>query len=287
VSYRRRSSPLHATRAACACAYCLSLACAALILSGPAALVAVTLAVAGAGAGAKVGGELRRAALLAVPAAVLIALVNALVTREGLTVIARLGDLPVLGHTDITLEATAYGGLLGLRAAALILCGALYTAAVDPDQVLRLFRRVSFHSALTATLATRMVPVLVRDARRLADAQRCRPGPPPSRLALMRSATTGLLDRALDVAAALEVRGYGAARKPPRHRAPVSRHDIAFGVSAAGVLAISIAIRLAGIAPFQAYPELHAPVTAGGVVSGAALLACALLPFSDRRGLER
>jgi energy-coupling factor transport system permease protein len=287
VSYRRRSSPLHASRAACACAYCLSLACAALILSGPAALVAATLAIAGAGAGAKVGRELRRAAVLAIPAAVVIALVNALVTRDGLTVIARLGDLPVLGHTDITLEATAYGGLLGLRAAALILCGALYTAAVDPDQVLRLFRRVSFHSALTATLATRMVPVLVRDARRLADAQRCRPGPPPSRLTLMRSATAGVLDRALDVAAALEVRGYGAARRPPRHRAPVSRHDIAFGVSAAGILGISIVIRLAGIAPFQAYPELHAPVTVAGVLAGAALLVCALLPFADRRGLER
>ena len=64
------------------------------------------------------------------------------------------------------------------------MCVALYTAAVDPDEVLRLFRRVSFRSALTATLATRMVPVLARDARRFADAQRCRPGRPPSRLAL-------------------------------------------------------------------------------------------------------
>ena len=103
-------------------------------------------------------------------------LVNALVTRDGLTVIVRLGDLPVLGQTDVTLEATVYGAVLGLRAVALVLCGALYTAAVDPDEVLRLFRRVSFHSALTATLATRMVPVLARDSRRLADAQRCRPG---------------------------------------------------------------------------------------------------------------
>ena len=97
---------------------------------------------------------------------------------------------------------------------ALILCGALYTAAVDPDEVLRLFRRVSFRSALTATLATRMVPLLIRDSRRLADAQRCRPGRPPSRMALMRAASSGMLDRALDVAAALEVRGYGARAAP-------------------------------------------------------------------------
>jgi energy-coupling factor transport system permease protein len=285
--YRLRASPLHSARAAAACAYCLALAITALAVSNPIVLGAVTLAVLGAGGAAGVGRPLARAGALALPVVAVIALINAFVSRDGLTVIVRLGDLPVLGHTDITLEATAYGAILGLRAAALILCGMLYTLAVDPDDVLRLFRRVSFRSALSATLATRMIPILIRDGRRLADAQRCRPGPPPSRLALMRSATTGLLDRALDVAAALEVRGYGAARKPPRHRAPVSRHDIAFGVSAAGVLAISIAIRLAGIAPFQAYPELHAPVTASGVLSGAALLACALLPFSDRRGLER
>src|SRR5207248_10761352 len=212
---------------------------------------------------AGVGREMRRAALLAVPMAIVIVVINALATRDGLTVIVRLGELLVLGHTDVTLEATAYGAVLGLRAAALILCGALYTAAVDPDEVLKLFRRFSFRSALTATLATRMVSVLTRDARRLADAQRCRPGRPPSRVQLMRVATTGMLDRALDVAAALEVRGYGAARRPPRVRRPYSRHDLAFALSATAIVALSAATRIAGLVPFQAYPSLHAPVGAG------------------------
>jgi energy-coupling factor transport system permease protein len=202
-------------------------------------------------------------------------------------VIVRLGELPVLGHTDITLEATAYGAILGLRAAALILCGTLYTAAVDPDEVLKLFRRVSFRSALTATLATRMVPVLVRDSRRLADAQRCRAGRPPSRVQLMRVATSGVLDRALDVAAALEVRGYGAARRPPRTRKPYSRHDLAFAASAIAVLALAIGGRIADLAPFRAYPSLHAPASVGELALAAALLTCALAPFADRRGIGR
>src|SRR5207237_9362392 len=155
------------------------------------------------------GRQLRRAALFAAPFAVAIAVINPIVTRNGLTVIARGGDVPWLGNLDITLEATAYGGVLALRAVALVPAGALYASAVDPDEVLRLFRRVSFRSALTAALATRMVPVLVRDARRLTDAQRCRPGRPPSRLALMRAATSGALDRALAVTAARWVRGSG------------------------------------------------------------------------------
>jgi len=287
VSYRRRASPLHAARAAAGLAYCGALACAALVLSAPLALAAVTAAIALAGVAAGVGRELRRAALLALPLGLLVAVINALVTRDGLTVIWRLGDLPVLGHTDVTLEATVYGGVLGLRAVALILCGVLYTAAVDPDEVLKLFRRVSFRSALTATLATRMVPILIRDARRLADAQRCRADRPPTRLQLMRASTSGMLDRALDVAAALEVRGYGAARRPPRARPPYSRHDVAFLASAAAVLVLAVGARLADLTPFSAYPALHVPVHAGELGLAAALVVCALLPFADRRGVER
>jgi len=286
VSYRRRASPLHSARAGAACAYCLALALAALMLSNPVTLAAVLVAVLAAAVGARVGREMRRAVLFALPLAVAIALVNALVTRNGLTVIVRLGNLPILGHTDITLEATAYGAILGLRAMVVILCGALYTAAVDPDQVLRLFRRVSFRSALSASLATRMVPILIRDSKRLADAQRCRPGRPPSRLQLMRAASNGVLDRALDVAAALEVRGYGALHRPPRERSPYSRHDLAFVAAALAVVGLALASRIA-VAPFQAYPALRSPAGPGVVAVAAAIVVCAVLPFVDRRGIER
>ena len=51
------------------------------------------------------------------------------------------------------------------------------SVAVDPDALLRLFRRVSYRSALTASLATRLVPVLARDAARMSEAARCRPQP--------------------------------------------------------------------------------------------------------------
>lgn len=287
MTYRRRASPLHAARATSGLAYCLALALAALLLSGPLALGAVGLSVIGAGLAAGVGRELARATLFALILGLTVAVINALVTRNGLTVVWRFGDLPILGQTDVTLEATVYGAILGLRAAVLVLCGFLYTAAVDPDEVLRLFRRISFRSALTATLSTRMVPLLVRDSRRLADAQRCRPGSPPSRIQLMRAATAGVLDRALDAAAALEVRGYGARRVPPRGRTPWSRHDLAFVVSAVLIAGLAIAGRVAGWAPLQAYPGLHVPVQADQAVLAAALLACALAPFADRRGVER
>ncbi len=285
--YRRRASPLHTARAGAGCAYCLALGIAALMASNPIVLGAVTIAVIAAGAAAGVGSALLRAAVWGVPVALGIMAINALVTRDGLTVIVRLGDLPLLGHTDITLEATAYGAILGLRAVTLILCGLLYSLAVDPDDVLRLFRRISFRSALTATLATRMVPILVRDGRRLAEAQRCRPGPPPSRLTLLRAACSGVLDRALDVAAALEVRGYGASRRPPAYRAPYSRHDVAFATAAVAVLAVSIAARVTPAAAFSAYPILSVAAGPGALLLAGLLMAVALCPFANRRGLAR
>jgi energy-coupling factor transport system permease protein len=285
--YRRRASPLHTARAGAGCAYCLALGIAALMASNPIVLGAVTLAVLAAGVAAGVGRPLARAALWGVPVALVIMVINALVSRDGLTVIVRLGDIPLLGHTDITLEATAYGAILGLRAVALILCGLLYSLAVDPDEVLRLFRRVSFRSALSATLATRMVPILVRDGRRLAEAQRCRPGPPPSRLTLMRAACTGVLDRALDVAAALEVRGYGAARRPPAYRAPYSRHDGGFAVAALVVVAVSIVARATSAAAFSAYPALSVAAGPGALALAGGIVLAALAPFANRRGLAR
>ncbi len=285
MSYRRASSPLHSARAASGCLYCLALATAALLLENPLLLAALLATLLLVGAGAGVGAQMRKAALLSVPLALAIIAINALVAREGLHVIVRLGQLPILGHTDITLEATAYGGILALRASALILSGALYTLAVDPDEVLKLFRRVSFHSALTATLATRMVPVLARDSRRLADAQRCRPGQPPSRFALMRAVSSGVLDRALDVAAALEVRGYGAAHRPPRRKRPWSRHDVAFAAAATAIVSVALAVKIAGLAAFQAYPRVVSDFGGLTFVLAAVILALGMAPFLDRRGI--
>ncbi len=287
MTYRRRASPLHAARAGVGSLFCVVLAGVALSFEHPLLLGAVLLAVLLAGAGAGVGDVVARSLLWGLPFAALIALVNALVVRDGLTVIARLGHLPPLGEIDVTLEATTYGGILGLRALIVIACFALHSAAVDPDELLRAFRRLSFRSALTAALATRMVPVLARDARRLRDAQRCRPGRPATRLAIMRAVTSGALDRAVDVAATLEVRGYGGTRRPQRQARPWSRHDLAFAAAAGALAVLGLAAQLLGWEPFAAYPRTQAPVDAGVVALALGLVACALLPFADRRGIGR
>jgi energy-coupling factor transport system permease protein len=94
------------------------------------------------------------------------------------------------------------------------------------------------------------------------------------------------LDRALDVAAVLEMRGYGSAGRSRRGGHPRSRHDIAFACAAAGVLAIVIAARVSGAADFTAYPLVSMAGGPATILAALALVAVALAPFADRRGIE-
>ena len=296
MSYRRRASPLHAARASAGAAYCLALAACALSFEHPLVLAAVAVAALGAAAGAGVLREVARSARFTVPLAVLVALVNALIVRDGLTVIARLGSVPVLGQVDVTLEALVEGAVLGARVVVVVLCCALFAAAVDPDAVLRGFGRVSLRSGLTAALATRLAGVLARDARRMADARACRAQPAP-RAAVLRAVATGALDRAVDVAATLEVRGYGGPRRGPRPREPWSRHDIAVLAAAVAIVVLAVVAKVGGVAPLTGTPQLRdsvlragallAPLGASELLLAATLVLVALAPFADRRGIER
>jgi len=288
VTHRRRATPLHAARAGVAALWCLVLGAVALSFEHPLLLVALLAITLAAGAAAQVGRLVVRATLWAAPFAVVITVVNALVVRDGVTVVFRGGAVPGIGRLDITAEAIAYGGVLGLRAIAIIATAALLAATVDPDELLRALRRGSLRTGVTAALATHLIPVLARDGRRLADAQRTLTGGPPgtaARLGVLRAVTAGALDRATDVAATLEVRGFGGARARPRSR-PLSRHDIAFAASAVALTTIAVAAAAGGWESFEAYPRTVAPLDGALLVLVVALAACALAPFADRRGIE-
>jgi energy-coupling factor transport system permease protein len=292
--YRRLASPLHAARASVAGAFCLALAAAVLSTRHPLVLLALLVALVLAAAGVHAGPALRRAARLGVPLALLVALINPLVVRDGLTVFAQLGEIPALGQVDLTVEALVYGAIDGVRVLLVLLACALFSTAVDPDELLRGLRRHSMRSALTVVLALRLVPVLARDARRLEQARRCRPDGggghgPLARAAVLRAVTTGALDRALDVAATLEVRGY-AAQVPtaaPRERAPRSRHDLAFAAAGLVLLACAVASGALGVARFDAYPSITADTGPGPAALAVAIVLAAALPFLDRRGIAR
>ena len=182
-----------------------------------------------------------------------------------------------------------YGAVIALKVSIVILIGTLASLAVDPDELLRIVRRLSFRSALTASLSVRMIPLLAADAQRLAEAQRTRPRAPRgarARIAILAAVLEGSLDRAMDVAATLELRGFATARRAPRRPLrPWSRHDLAFALSAVAVLGLGAAG--AAAVPFAAYPRVHAALGATAAVLCLALVVAGALPFCDRRGIEQ
>jgi energy-coupling factor transport system permease protein len=293
LHYRRLPSPLHAARASIAAAWAAALIVAALVLTHPLVLGALLLAVVIAAAGAGLGGHLARSMRTAAIVAVPIVLVNVVVSRQGLTVFARIGDLGPFGDGHLTVEALAYGGVIALKVTLVILLTTLASLAIDPDELLQMARARSYRGALTASLALRMVPLLAADAERLAEAQRTRPRPPRGargRVLVIAAVIASALDRAQDVAATLEVRGLASPprerpRRRARRRSPLSRHDVAFLASALALAALVVAGGLSGVAAFSAYPLVHAPVSAGTLALAGALLGAALLPFCDRRGV--
>ncbi|HWX75133.1 MAG TPA: energy-coupling factor transporter transmembrane component T, partial [Solirubrobacteraceae bacterium] len=286
--YRARASPLHAARAGVAACWALALIAIAVSVSHPVVLAATLVAVLTAAAGSGVAGQLLRALRTASLVAVPIVLINVLVSRHGLTVFARLGSLGPFGQGDLTLEALVFGAVVALQVTLVILIATIASLAVDPDELLRIVRRLSFRSALTASLAVRMVPLLAADAQRLAEAQRTRPPGgvrgARARLAIIAAVLDGSLDRAMDVAATLEVRGFASARRAARLRRPWSRHDLAFACSALALAALAVAAP-AG-APFNAYPTTHMPIGTATAVLCAAIIATVALPFCDRRGID-
>jgi len=280
-AYRSRPSALHSARATIGAGFCASFALVGSLYRNPLILAGALGGIVLAGAAAGVGREVARSLRLALPFALLVAVVNALVYDEGNTLLIR-GDHFLGRRWDITLEAIAEGFMNGMRIVVLIAAlGGLMSAAVDPDELLKALRRLSYRSALTAALATRLVPVLARDAARMGDAARCRPQT-PGRLAVSRAALAGALDRAVDVAAALEVRGYALAGRPARRRRPLSRHDLRIGAAAIAVTALALAGAIGGAGHMDAYPTLDVAVGPAELALASAFVVLGAAPLAGR-----
>lgn len=291
-AYAPRRGPLQAASPAAAVAYLGALVAVAFLYSSPLVLAAVGTAAALAGWLAGAGGAVRAALRMGLALALLIVVVNALVVSRGETVLLRLGELPLLGRVDVTGEALAAGATIGLRAAVAMVAFGVYSACVDPDRVLRALRPLAGRSALTAALISRLVPVAAADAARLREAGKLR-GPaaaPLGRAALARRLLTGSLDRAVDVAATLELRGYALERPcrgaaegfsdpgAPRSFRYGSRFDLRFYATGAAVLGAAVAGKLLGADRFGAYPTVELGFGAGVLALSTLIVLAGLAP---------
>jgi energy-coupling factor transport system permease protein len=289
LAYTPRRTPLAGAGAFAATVYLGSVALAAFIYSNPIVLGAAGLGVVVAGVAAKAGRALRASARWGLSLGVLIVVVNGLVAQRGATVVVNGLWLPLLGQTDVSAEALAEGGILALRILVVMMAFAVHAASVDPDRVLRMLRPLARRSALTATLIARLVPLAAADYVRLGEAAALRgPGAAPvGRAAMARRLVAGSLDRAVDVAATLELRGY--AHGPPRSArgGPHSRYRARFLVAGLAIAVLAIGGRVAGLGAFDSYPTVSIATGLPTLLLSAAIVIAAALPFATTRGWGR
>jgi energy-coupling factor transport system permease protein len=119
--------------------------------------------------------------------------------------------VPVLGQLDVTREELHNGLFQGLRLTAVALAFAAYALLLDHDRLVQ-SARFAHRSVLAIALATRLVPTLERDASGLVEALRGRGVEVTGvrgRGRMLVPLLAGSLERSLNLAEAMEARGYG------------------------------------------------------------------------------
>lgn len=145
--------------------------------------------------------------------------------------------VPVLGALDVTVEELRLAALNALRLASVGLAFSCFALLLDHDRLLAAAGSVR-RSTLAVGLATRLLPTLERDAAGLVESLRGRgvevSGPRGYGM-LLSPLLAGSLERGLNLAEAMEARGFG---QPGRTRVPAPPW------AAPDVMAVSTAITL-------------------------------------------
>ena len=149
-----------------------------------------------------------RFALYVIPLA---ALLNALLSRTGETVLLAIPQTwPIIGG-PITAEALVYGALNGLVLTALFTAFTVLNLAVPVRDLIRFIPRAFYPVAVVASIAVTFAPTTLRQMQQIREAQAIR-GHRMRRLRdwlpLFMPLLTGGLERALQLAEAMASRGF-------------------------------------------------------------------------------
>ena len=143
---------------------------------------------------------------------------------------------------DVTLERLTSSLSEGFIICAIIVIFGAATSLTSPHRLLRVLPIYLYEFGVCVVIATSVLPQLVSAVSRIRMAQRLRGQKTRGLRAFKRIALPLLeesLARSLDLAAAMDARGYGISKKRSRYR-PISWAKIDFAIIAAGVLVVGL-----------------------------------------------
>lgn len=137
-----------------------------------------------------------------------------LATLPTLTLPALLGGVTLGG--PIAAEDLVWGAIRGLRIWTLLTIFGTFNALVSHYRLLRLAPRSFFHAGLAVTIGVSFVPQTLRAIAEIAESQRVRGHRfrgPRTYMPLVSPLLAGSLEKSIQLAEALDARGYGRTRE--------------------------------------------------------------------------
>lgn len=199
-----------------------------------------------------------------------VVLINAVVSQHGAHVLATAPfSLPILGAPAIHLEALAYGGGMALKLLVALGAFAMLNLTLHPDDMMdNLLRlRLPYRSVLVASLSTRFVPCILEDAGRIRDAYltrgmelkaRCWPKRVANGGRLLVPLLANSLDRAVQVAEAMESRAFGVGGRRSFYRQRGLTGRDAAALACAGLFGLlGVGTHVLGYDEYQFYPTIQ------------------------------
>jgi len=198
-----------------------------------------------------------------------IIVINAMVSCHGnhVLVIAPF-TLPVLGQAVITMEAIAFSAAMAAKLLVIISAFAFINLTVHPDDIMSVLikMKLPYKSVLVTSLSTRFIPCLIEDMQRINDAYRTRgmrldTGNWFRRLkkqaGIIIPLLSSSLDRAVQIAEAMEARAFGARQKRTFYKdIKFSRMDCIILVFALLPCGAGITMRIFNYGDYEYYPSL-------------------------------
>jgi len=268
--YTNKDTVIHRLNPWCKLAWIASVFILALLFNNPLYLLLLSLSTLPLVLAAKVWKEWASLLKFFFILCLLIIVINALASNRGSHVLCQIPfAIPIVGAPKITLEAILCGAGNSLRLLAIISAFTILTFTIHPDDLVLVMMKTKlpYKSVLVTSLSTKFVPALIDDAQRISDVQKSRGlefdkgsriQKAKNYMAIAIPLLSNSLDRAVQVAEAMESRAFGSGKNRTFYKElTMTRLDfvpLAFAFSPA---VLGIAMRCLGQGGYEYYPVLQ------------------------------
>lgn len=268
-------------------AWSLAAAAVALVSAGPVPRAVVALVALNVLLRHRIPGRSLRPLLAGVGVAMGTSIVlNALLAHTGRHALLWIPEwVPGLGGA-VTVESVAFGSVTALGIAAAVLAFAALSLLVEPEDVVDALPPLLERTGTAVGAALALVPAFGRSFRSVREAQTVRgwrPRGPRSWSDLLVPVVLTAVEDSVQVAEAMEARGFGAGPRTRHHLAVWGTGDTVVVLTALLAVAVVIAERASGrLTDWYPYPTLTVPPADPSVVGACLLLAAPLLAWRSR-----